>query len=228
MADSTFALMLALARNIVAGDAAVRKGEWPRLMGTRLWSKKLGVIGLGRIGRAVVARARGFNMELSGYGPFADSAFCEQNGVHLVDLDTLFRESDYVTLHAPLDDSTRHLVNERALRLMKPTAFLINAARGGLVDEVALYHALVEKRIAGAAIDTFTDEPPKKDSPFLGLTNTVYTPHTAGYSEEVILQTGIKVAENVVAALRGEVPPDAVNAERMKSLGVTPRNARPN
>jgi D-3-phosphoglycerate dehydrogenase len=213
VADSTFALMFALARNIVLGDSAVRNGEWPRLIGMDVSNKKLGVIGLGRIGKNVVMRSSGFNMEVYAYDPCADEGFCEQYGVQRVDLETVFHTCDIVTLHAPLLESTRHLVNERTLSLMKPEAILINTSRGELVDEGALYEALKEKKIAGAAIDVFSKEPPARDHPFFELENVILTPHTAGYSRDALLASGTMVAESIVAAMRGEIPPYLVNKE---------------
>lgn len=213
VADSTFALMLALARNITLGDAAIRKGEWPRLVGMNISNKKLGLIGLGRIGKNVVLRARGFDMEVYAYDPSPDTDFCEQYGVHLASLEEVFRTCDIVSLHAPLLETTRYLVNEHTLALMKPEAVLINTSRGDLVDEGALFKALKERRIAGAALDVFSKEPPEKEFPFYELDNVILTPHIAGYSQDGIIAMGIMVAESVVAALSGKVPLYVVNKE---------------
>ncbi|MGA2111652.1 MAG: phosphoglycerate dehydrogenase [Anaerolineales bacterium] len=215
VADSTFALILVLARNIHKGDASIRRGQWERIIGSDVWHKKLGILGLGRIGKNVVRRSKGFEMEVYACDPAADAAFCEQNGVHLVDLETLFKTCDIVTLHAPLDETTRHIVNDGTLALMKPDALLINTSRGDLVDEQALYRALKEKRIAGAAIDVFSKEPPPKDFPLLELANVVLTPHMAGYSRDALLFSGDMIAESIIAAFRGEVPPNVVNKERI-------------
>ena len=220
VADSTFALILSLARNITQGNASIRKGEWPRLVGMDIWSKKLGIIGLGRIGKNVVVRAKGFNMDVCAYDPFADRAFCEQYGVQLVDLDDLFRTSDIVTLHAPSIESTRHIVNASTLSLMKPDALLINTARGELVDEEALYYALKEKKIAGAAIDVFSKEPPQRDLLLFELENVILTPHLSGYSRDAIASMGTMVAESIVAACRGETPPHVVNKELIVPVNV--------
>lgn len=213
VADSTFAMIFALARNIVAGNTAVRNGEWPRLIGVDVSNKKLGIIGLGRIGKNIVLRSAGFNMDVYAYDPAIDEAFCQQHGVHSVDLDTLFTTCDIVTVHAPLMDSTRHLVNARTLGLMKPEAVLINTARGDLVDEQALVEALKNKKIAGAAIDVFANEPLGKDHPLLALDNVILTPHIAGYSQDTLIASGMMAAESIVAALKGEVPPYVVNQE---------------
>ena len=213
VADSTFALIFALARNIVLGNTGIRNGEWPRLIGTDVSNKKLGVIGLGRIGKNVVIRSSGFNMEVYAYDPLADEEFCEQYGVQQVDLDTLFKTCDIVTIHTPLMESTRHIVNKRTLSLMRPEAVLINTARGELVDEKALYEALKEKKIAGAALDVFSSEPPSRDDPLFELDNVILTPHIAGYSRDALLASGTMVAESIVAAISGEIPPYLVNKE---------------
>ena len=218
VADSTFALIFALARNITQGNTSIRKGEWPRLVGMDISNKKLGIIGLGRIGKNVVRRSKGFSMDVYAYDPFADVDFCEEYGVQRVDLDDLFRTCDIVTVHAPLIESTRHIVNQRTLSLMKPDAILVNTARGELVDEQALYSALKEKKIAGAAIDVFSKEPPGVDYPLFELENVILTPHIAGYSRDAILNTGTMVAESLVSALRGDVPAHIVNKELIGHL----------
>jgi D-3-phosphoglycerate dehydrogenase / 2-oxoglutarate reductase len=213
VADSTFALMFALARNITQGDRALRKGEWPRLVGMDLSKKKLGIIGLGRIGRNIVQRSTGFQMQVYAYDPLPDQAYCEQHGVRLVSLDELLQTCDIVTIHAPLMDTTRHLVDARALGLMKPEALLINTSRGELVDEEALYQALKEKKIAGAAVDVYSQEPPPADFKLFELDNVIVTPHIAGYSKDAIPATGTMVAESVVAALSGQTPPNLLNKD---------------
>jgi D-3-phosphoglycerate dehydrogenase len=218
VADSTFALIFALARNITLGDTSIRKGEWPRLVGMDISNKKLGIIGLGRIGQNVVKRSTGFNMEVYAYDPFADVGFCGQYGVQLVDLDVLFKTCDIVTVHAPLIESTRHIVNQRTLALMKPDAVLINTARGELVDEQALYLALKEKKIAGAALDVFSKEPPEKNFPLFELENVILTPHIAGYSRDAIIKTGTMAAESVVAALSGGTPSHVVNKDLVENF----------
>lgn len=213
VADSTLALMLALARNIPQGDASIRSGKWQRIIGLDISHKKLGILGLGRIGKNVVKRSKGFDMDVYACDPFADTSFCKQNGVHIVDMDTLFEICDIVTIHAPLTDTTRHIVNTRTLSLMKPDALLINTSRGDLVDEQALYKALKEKRIAGAAIDVFSVEPLEKDSPLLELENIILTPHIAGYSRDALLYSGNMIAESIIAVLKGEVPKNVVNTD---------------
>ncbi len=211
VADSTFALIFALGRQIVQGDAAIRRGEWKRAVGINLSNKKLGIVGLGRIGKNVVLRSRGFNMQVYASDPYADQAFCAEHSVRLVDLDELFATCDIVSIHAPLLEATRHLVNQRTLSLMKPGALLINTARGELVDEAALVRALQDKKIGGAALDVFSKEPLPGNSPLRALDNVILTPHTAGYSYDTLIASGMMIAESILAALKGQVPPHLVN-----------------
>ncbi len=205
VADFTFGLMLTVARNIHQADTAIRAGKWLVLMGTELWNKTLGIIGLGRIGKAVTKRARGFEMHILAYDVYQDEAFAREHGVKYVSLEELLQASDFVSINAPLSSDTSHLINEKTLRLMKPTAFLINTARGGLVDEQALIHALQNKQIAGAGLDVFEKEP-LPDSPLRTLENVVLTSHLAGYSREGMQAAGMMAAQNVVTVLEGGKP----------------------
>lgn len=213
VADHTFALILALVRKIHLADPLTREGKWPRLIGMEVWGKKLGVVGLGRIGKNVVKRAKGFNMQIYACDPVVDKAFCERYKVKIVDLETIFKESDIITLHAPLTESTRHLVNEKMLGLMKDSALLINTARGGLVDEEALFKALEEKKIGGAALDCFSKEPPDENFSLFKLDNVIVTPHIASYTREANRNMGIMAARSVIDALSGRIPENVVNQE---------------
>jgi phosphoglycerate dehydrogenase-like enzyme len=210
VADHTFGLMLALAHRIVCDDRAMRRGEWPGLIRGDIWRKTLGVIGLGRIGRAVARRCGGFDMPILAYEPAPDAAFVAAHGIELVELDDVFRRSDIVSLHAPLSAETLALVDARRLALMKPTAYLINTARGALVDEGALEAALRTGRIAGAGLDVRAIEP-STDGRFAGFDNVVLTPHAAGRTEGTWLAGGTMAAEAVLAVLRGERPDGMVN-----------------
>jgi len=213
VADTTIGLILDLARNITRGHKSIHGEGWERIRGTEMWEKKLGIIGLGTIGKNVAHRARGFNMEIFAHDPFIDLDYCSQNGVKSVDLDEIFKTCDYITIHCLLNEATRHLVNEERLAMMKPSAYLINTSRGGVVDENALIKFLEEKKIAGAALDVFEKEPLPKDNPLLKLDNVVLTPHIAGYSHDANLKAGVMVAESVIAALQGKVPPHLLNKE---------------
>lgn len=214
VADYTFGLMLAVARQIALADRLVRSGRWEVLVSTDIFGKTLGIIGLGRIGKAVTRRARGFEMTVLATDVVRDEAFARQYGVTYLPLHELLRRADIVSLNAPLSRDTRQLIDEPALRLMKPTALLINTARGGLVDENALAIALREKRIAGAGLDVFQEEP-LRQHPFHGLENVVLSPHLAAYSREGLRETGLQAASGVVAVLRGRRPDPAalVNPE---------------
>ncbi len=209
VADYTFALMLAVTRQVALADRLVRAGRWEVLVSTNIFQKTLGIVGLGRIGKAVARRAHGFEMTVLATDVIRDEAFARQYGVTYLPLHELLRRADMVSINAPLSQDTRQLIDEKALRLMKPTAFLINTARGGLVDEQALAVALCEKRIAGAGLDVFREEPLSRN-PFEGLDNVVLSPHLAAYSREGLRETGLLAAQGVVAVLEGKRPDPAV------------------
>lgn len=202
VADLVFGLMLSLARKIPQSDRQVREGKWPKVFGQSVWDKTLGIIGLGVIGKSVAQRAKGFNMKVLAFDKYWDEEFASANGIIRSEVDEILKESDYVTLHVPLMEETRNLIGEKQLSIMKPTAYLINAARGGVVDEDALYKALKEGRIAGAGIDVFSTEPPTQ-SPLLGLQNVILTPHMGGFTDGALSMTSEFVSQVVVDALKG-------------------------
>jgi len=205
VADMALALLLALARQIPQGDRAVRAGGWPRVVGTELRGKRLGVVGLGKIGKGVCRRAKGFGMELLAYDLCPDSAFAKSWGVELLELDDLLARADVVSLHAPVTAETRGLIGERALALMRPGALLVNTARGELVDEAALYAALRDRRLGGAASDVFLREPPG-DSPLLTLDSFIAAPHSAGQTKDGLRRMGEVTADNILRVLAGAEP----------------------
>lgn len=205
VADLTFGLFLALARQIPVADQRVRRGEWPRLTGRLVWGKVAGIIGLGAIGRGVARRARGFNMRVLAYDTMQSGEFEARWAVERVDLDTLLQQADFVSLHLPLTSATRNMIGARELRLMRPTAYLVNTSRGGIVDEEALARALREGWIAGAALDVFAVEPPG-NNPLLSEEKVVLTPHMGANAEEAMELTSQITARNVVAALHGLRP----------------------
>ena len=223
VADHTWGLIIALMRRIVEADHYVRSGEWYKtgtgwhpmmMLGTEVNGKTLGILGLGRIGRAVARRAKGFNMRVIYYDKYRLSPEAEKElGVEFVDLDTLFRESDILTIHTPLTPGTRHLVDEGRLRLMKRTAFLINTARGAVVDTDALVKALREGWIAGAALDVYEQEPLPPNHPLTKTKNTILTPHQASGTIETRTAMAELVARNLIAFYKGEVPPTLVNKD---------------
>jgi D-3-phosphoglycerate dehydrogenase / 2-oxoglutarate reductase len=212
VADFTMGLLLSAARWIPLFNRDIRQGVWQSRIGADVWQRTIGIVGLGNIGKGVARRARGFDMRVVAYEPYPDPAFVREHGVELVEMDEVFRQADFVTLHLPASAETENTVNARTLGLMKPTAYLINAARGPLVDEDALYNALVEKRIAGAALDVRVIEP-STDGRFNDLDNVVLAPHAAGSTTSAVQASIRAAAENVVRVLRGEQPVGLINPE---------------
>jgi len=212
-AELTVAMLLALARNIAPADQALRGGKWDRkkYMGSEVYGKTLGVVGLGKIGREVVSRLQAFGMSVLGYDPYLKPEQAESLGIKLVDLDTLYRESDYITVHTPKTKETTGMINREKLALMKPTVRLINCARGGIIDEAALAEAAKAGQIAGAAVDVFTVEPAAADNPLLGVPNILTTPHLGASTEEAQVNVALDIAEQIVEVLNGKPARAAVN-----------------
>ena len=210
VADLTFALMLALARRIPEADRETKAGNWKKFIGTSVWRKKLGVIGLGKIGRQVVKRARGFKMEILCYDIIQDEEFARQFGVRHVDLETLLKESDYITIHVPLNNATKGMIGYKELDMLNENAFLINTSRGGIIDESALCDALKNNKIKGAALDAYEKEP-LENSPLMELENVIMTPHNGAYTKEAINNMGIQAAQNLIDVLEGREPENRIN-----------------
>lgn len=219
VSDHAMALLLACARRVVLFANATRQGTWDVKSGRpiqRLRGQTLGLIGFGRNARALAPKAMGFGLKILAYDPWVAADAIAPFGTPANDLDVLLRESDYVSIHVPLTDATRALINDRTLRLMKPTAYLINTSRGLLIDEAALVQALTEKRIAGAALDVLAQEPGDPANPLFALDNAIITPHASFYSEAAIEELEHKAAERVAQALRGETPTNVVNPSVVK------------
>ena len=213
VAELAFGQMLALARHTMAANRAVKENRWNdylRFIGIELAGKTLGIVGMGNIGTRVALRARAFEMPLVVCDPYISASQVAAVGGRWAGLDEVFAEADFVTLHCPLNPETRHLVGERQLSLMKRTAYLVNLARGGVVDEEALYRCLSEKRIAGAAIDVLETEPPRKDHPLIGLDNVIFSPHIGGAAREATSRGERGAAEEVVRVLEGKRPRNPV------------------
>ena len=211
-AELTIGHILSLARFIPAANDSLAEGLWKRskYTGTELFEKTIGIIGLGRIGALITARLQAFGMNVVAYDPYVTAARAQQLGVTLLSLDELLKTSDFITIHMPKTPETTGMISTDQLALMKPTAFIVNVARGGLIDEDALYAALKSNRIAGAGLDVFVKEPPT-ESPLLGLPNVVLTPHLGASTDEAQEKAGVSVAKSVRLALDGELVPDAVN-----------------
>jgi D-3-phosphoglycerate dehydrogenase len=211
-AELTVGHIVSLARHIPAAHASLAAGTWKRskYSGVELYEKTVGIIGLGRIGALITARLQAFGMNVVAYDPYITSARAQQLGVTLLSLDELLAASDFITIHMPKTPETTGMIGTAQFALMKPTAFIVNVARGGLVDETALYAALKSNRIAGAGLDVFVQEPPLS-SPLLELDNVVLTPHLGASTDEAQEKAGVSVAKSVRLALDGELVPDAVN-----------------
>ncbi len=209
VAEHTFCLMLALAKRLVSQHLGVKAGGWPRGANVPLRGRTLGIAGLGRIGKAVAIRGHAFGMKLLAYDPFPDVAFAASHHVTLVPFDRLAAESDFLTLHLPATKESRHLIDRRTLALMKPTAFLINTARGAVIHEPDLLDALRNKRLAGAGLDVFEEEPPGKH-PLFELDNVVLTPHAAGVDVQSRDDMALSAAHAIVSLSRGEWPLEKV------------------
>ena len=209
VADFAMGMILACARRIPRLDSSLKAGAWQPSLGVDVHSKTLGVAGLGRIGQAVARRARGFNMRVLGLDPIVPQEHVAELGVEKVSLDTLLSESDFITLHIPSSAETSGFIGGRELEAMRSTAFLINTARGPLVDEAALVDALRKGRIAGAGLDVFVDEP-RADAPFAEFDNVIVTPHIAGATIESTAQMAESAVDNAISVLSGSWPREIV------------------
>ncbi|MEY3711108.1 MAG: hypothetical protein RLZZ99_929, partial [Actinomycetota bacterium] len=213
-AELAIALLLASARHLSPAHAALKAGKWARskYTGAELFEKTLGIVGFGRIGQLVSQRMQAFGMNVIAYDPYLQPARAAQLGVDLVTLDELLAKSDFITIHLPKTKETANLIGEEALRKVKPSVRIINAARGGVLDETALFNALQDGRVAGAGLDVFATEP-CTDSPLFALDGVVATPHLGASTDEAQERAGIAVAISVRKALAGELVPDAVNVK---------------
>ena len=215
-AEHTIAMLLALARNIVPAGISLRNKTWQRndFIGVELYGKTFGTIGLGRIGREVTRRVQAFGMHVIAYDPYISANAAEKIGIRLVDRETLFQESDYISVHTHLNAETYHSIGASEFALMKPSCRLINCARGGIIDEAALYHALKTGELAGAALDVFENEP-ATDTPLLDLESVLALPHLGASTSEAQEHVAIEVAQQVRNALRGEPVANAVNQPKI-------------
>ncbi len=203
VADLAFGLFLALARKIPFADGEVKAGRWPKVFGTGVWGKTCGVFGFGSIGKKLALRALGFGMRVLAYDPYFDEAFAQAHGVVRAEPEQILKEADFISMHLPLLPATRGFIGGAELAKMKKTAFLVNTARGGVVEEQALLNALRAGEIAGAALDVFTAEPPAHLD-IAGTPNLIVTPHAGGYTDDALCATSRHVCETVLKVLDGE------------------------
>lgn len=213
-AEHTIGLMLALSRHIPSAYASLKSGEWKRsrFLGVEVRGKTLGIVGLGQVGSEVARRARGLEMNVIAHDPFVSEERAHVLGVEMVPFEEVLRRSDYISLHAVLTPATERVLGEEQFKMMKPSVRIINTARGGLIDEEALYRAVEEGRVAGAAIDVFPKEPPPPDSPVLRSERIIVTPHLGASTTEAQERVAVDVARQVLAVLRGEPAAYSVNA----------------
>jgi D-3-phosphoglycerate dehydrogenase len=220
VADLALALMLAQARHLPYHDRRLREGNWSRKRGRELRGQRLGLVGLGAIGKKVALRALAFGMTVQAFDPFLDTRFCREHGIEIRDWEEVLRSSDVLSLHLPVTGETQHLIDREALAAMKPGAVLINTSRGELVDEDALAEALESGHLGGAGLDTFSPEPPAP-GPLWSMEQVVLTPHVGGNTLEAALRTALRSARNAVAILTGN-PGEAdsiANPEVLKRTG---------
>jgi len=212
-AEHTMSMILSLSRSIPQANGSMKKGEWKRskFMGVELYNKTLGIVGLGRIGTEVTKRALAFGMKVLAYDPFLSLEVAKNIGVEVVELKEVFKRSDYITVHTPLTNETRHMISDKEFGLMKKGVRIVNCARGGIVDEKALIEAIKDGKVAGAALDVFESEPLGADSEFIKLDNVILTPHLGASTEEAQVNVAIEVAEIARDALLGKGIRNAAN-----------------
>ena len=217
VAEHTMGLLLTMARKLSIADKSVKEGKWEkkRFMGVELRNKTLGVIGMGRIGSQVVNRCKAFEMDAMAYDPYLPEEVAKQMGVELTDLDIVLKNADFITIHVPLTPETKHLISTEQFETMKDTAFITNCARGGIIDEEALYDALVNDKIGGAALDVYEEEPPAEDSKLFELDNIILTPHIAASTKEAQRDAAIIVADEIIDLFKGGTPQNVLNMPRI-------------
>ncbi|WP_304090845.1 phosphoglycerate dehydrogenase, partial [Methanobrevibacter gottschalkii] len=217
VAEHTMGLILSMARKISIADKSVKDGKWEKkkFMGVELRNKTLGVIGMGRIGSQVVNRCKAFGMDAMAYDPYLPEEVAKQMGVELTDLETVLKNADFITIHVPLTPETKHSISTEQFEIMKDTAFIVNCARGGIIDEEALYDALVNDKIGGAALDVYEEEPPAADCKLFGLDNIILTPHIAASTKEAQRDAAIIVADEIIDLAKGNTPKNVLNLPRI-------------
>ena len=217
VAEHALCLILAVAKSVVSGDRAIRAGRWRGVPGLPVRDKTLGIIGLGRIGRALAARATALRMNIIATEKFPDESFIKEHDIALLELDELFARSDFISIHCPLNDETRGIINARTLAAMKPGVVLVNTARGGLVVESDLVDAIRSGHLGGAGLDVLEHEPINSDNPLLEFGNVVLSPHIAGNDALAMEQMGIESAQSIIDLSRGSWPEPVVVNPKVKA-----------
>jgi len=219
-AEHTFGLMLALARHLPQGDASLRAGRWDRKLftGVELKGKTLGLVGFGRIGQAVAKRALAFEMNVIAYDPFLDDSVFAANSVKRVDIQELYAQADFISVHSPLTDDTRGMINADAIAQMKDGVRIVNAARGALINDADLAEALKSGKVIGAAVDVYAEEPPSSEHPLIGLDNVIHTPHLAASTTDAQITVAVEAAELVANALLNNEFDNVVNPAVLQKL----------
>ncbi len=221
--EQAFLLIMATARKLTQANNTLKGGKWERkqFMGVELADKTLGIVGLGRIGTEIAKRAAAFSMKVIAYDPFVLPAYAEKQGIEMVELAEIYRQADFITVHSPLLPETQHMIGSAAFAQMKDGVRIINAARGGIIDEAALFEALNSGKVAAAGLDVFEQEPPPADYPLLHHDNVIVTPHLGASTQEAQIKVAVDAAESVVAALNGELVPNAVNLPGLSREALT-------
>ena len=219
VAELAIGMMIALSRKLIEAHNTTKNGNWEKskFLGYELSGKTLGIIGFGRIGIELAKRANSFNMEIIAYDPYQKDEVFKQNNVSKTDIDTLMKSSDYISVHANLTNETKNLINEKRLSLMKKSAFIINCARGGIIDEQALFKYLKNNYIAGAALDVYQKEPITKDNPLLTLPNVLLTPHIGALTHEAQLKAGNIISNEIIKYINNEKLTFVVNPEVLEN-----------
>lgn len=220
-AELAFGLMLALVRQIPAAHASLHSGQWDRksFMGLELRNKTLGIIGFGRVGRAVAKRAQAFEMKVIAYDPYVPAEAARSVGVELLALDDLYAHADFITLHALVTDENKQMINAQSIAKMKKGVRIVNAARGQLIDEAALAQGIKEGKIAGAGLDVYTEEPPEKGNPLIGLPGVIHTPHLGASTLEAQDEVAIQIAQQTIDALVKGHYRNVVNPDVLQHIG---------
>lgn len=208
--ELAFALILSIARKIPYLDAETRSGKWIRSTGIELKGKTLGIIGLGAIGKVVARCGQGFNMNVTAYDPYINDTYCRENGITACSFSETVQNADIISLHLPLNEQTRHIINKEVIHTMKPGVILVNTSRGGIIDEEAAYEALHTGRLGGLGLDAFETEPPK-NSPLFELDNVVVTPHTGAHTKEAKMNIAASAIKNLIDVLSNKDCPYIVN-----------------